>query len=108
MTVQTRPSQAAEGRSRRWRRPAIVHLPFGLVAAFAVAGLVRIVQYHWRQGAVLLGVALVVAAALRLVLSDERAGLIVIRSRPVDALLYSGLGAAVLFIALTITGGPFG
>jgi multisubunit Na+/H+ antiporter MnhB subunit len=56
---------------------------------------------------VLLGVALLLAATLRLLLSDQQAGLIVIRRRTTDALLYSGLGAAMLFLALTITGGPF-
>jgi hypothetical protein len=39
--------------------------------------------------------------------SDEQAGLIAIRSRSIDALLYSGMGFAVIAIALTIIGGPF-
>lgn len=92
----------------RARRPSAVHLPFAAVLAVALGGLVRILQYHWRQGAVLLAVALLLAAALRLALSDEQAGLIVLRSRVVDAVLYSGLGVAILLVALTIIGGPFG
>jgi multisubunit Na+/H+ antiporter MnhB subunit len=100
-------SRATDGRSRRRSRPLTVHLPFALVIAVSVAGLLQIVLYHWRQGAVLLGGALLLAAALRMLLSDEQAGLIAIRRRVIDALLYSGLGVAVLLIALTITGGPF-
>ena len=107
MTVRIGPSPEADGVTRRRRRPSAVHLPFAAVLTVVLVGLVRIMQYHWRQGGVLLGVALLLAAALRLLLSDEQAGLIVIRSRVVDALLYSGLGAAMLFVALTITGGPF-
>ncbi|MEV4317472.1 DUF3017 domain-containing protein [Actinocrispum sp. NPDC049592] len=73
-----------------------------------VLGLVRIVMYHWRQGTVLIGVALLVAAILRIMLSDQRAGLLAVRTRKVDFLLYGGFGGMIMFVALTITGGPFG
>jgi hypothetical protein len=91
----------------RWRSAAGQHLPFALVLGITVLGIVRVVQYHWRQGAVLIGVALLLAALLRVLVSDEQAGLIAIRSRSIDALLYSGMGFAVIVIALTIIGGPF-
>ncbi|RKT57641.1 DUF3017 domain-containing protein [Saccharothrix australiensis] len=91
---------------QRWRSAAGRHLPFGLVLGVVALGLVRILQYHWRQGAVLIGVALLVAALLRLLVTDEQAGLIAIRGRGVDALLYSGLGFAVIVVAMTIIGGP--
>ncbi|MFF5991526.1 DUF3017 domain-containing protein [Prauserella flavalba] len=68
----------------------------------------RIGMYHWRQGAALIGGALLVAAVLRAALSDEQAGLLRIRGRAVDVLSYAGLGLLILFIALTITGGPLG
>ncbi|WP_199435173.1 DUF3017 domain-containing protein [Qaidamihabitans albus] len=73
----------------------------------AVAAL-RIWQYHWRQGAALIGGALLVAAVLRAALPDEQAGLLTIRSRFVDVLSYAGFGLLILFVALTITGGPLG
>lgn len=81
-------------------------LPFGLVLAIVAAGFVRIAQYHWREGTVLIAGALLVAALLRAVLSPERAGLIVIRGRGVDVLLYTALGVMILLVALTITKGP--
>lgn len=81
-------------------------IPLILVLAVAVVGLVRIVQYYWREGAVLLGAALIVAALLRAVLPATRIGLVAIRGRGVDVLLYGGLGFAVMVVALTITGGP--
>lgn len=90
----------------RRRHPVLEYLPFGLVLAVVALGLVRIVLYHWRQGTVLIGGALVLAAALRALLSDEQAGLIAIRGRGVDVLTYSGFGICMMAVALTIEGGP--
>jgi DUF3017 family protein len=87
---------------------ARAHLPFAVVMLIVVAGIVRIVSYHWREGAALIGGALIVAAVLRLLLSDQQAGLLAVRTRPVDFFLYVGFGGLILFVAATITGGPFG
>ncbi|TNC21621.1 DUF3017 domain-containing protein [Amycolatopsis alkalitolerans] len=84
------------------------HVPFGVVLVLVAVAAVRILQYHWRQGAVIIGGALLVAAVFRAVLPDVRAGLLAIRGRPVDVLTYAGLGTVVLFLAFTITNGPFG
>jgi hypothetical protein len=85
-----------------WRR----HLAFAAVLAVVVLGLVRIVQYHWREGTTIIGGALLLAAGMRVLLPPERAGLLAIRSRGVDVLLYGGFGLLVLAVALTIVGGP--
>jgi hypothetical protein len=82
------------------------HVPLILVLAVVAVGLLRITQYHWRQGTVLVGGALLLAAALRAVLSDSGAGLIAIRGKGVDVLLYGGLGLMVMAVAMTIEGGP--
>ncbi len=92
----------------RRRHPVLAHLPFAMVLAVVAVGLFRIVLYHWRDGTGLIGVALFLAAALRALLTDEQAGLIMIRSRGVDVLTYAGFGACVIFVALTIEGGPLG
>jgi hypothetical protein len=80
--------------------------PFAVVLLIVAIGLVRIVMYHWRQGTTLIGVALVVAAVLRLLLPDTRAGLLAIRKRRVDMLLYGGFGLMIVYISLSIIGGP--
>ncbi len=85
-----------------WRR----HLAFAAVLAVVVLGLVRIVQYHWREGTTIIAGAMLLAAGLRVLLPPERAGLLAIRSRGVDVLLYGGFGLLVLAVALTIVGGP--
>jgi hypothetical protein len=79
---------------------------FGLVLVAVLFGMVRIVQYHWREGTVIIGGALLLAAGLRALLSTERAGLLAIRGRGLDVLTYAGFGLLVLTVALTITGGP--
>jgi uncharacterized membrane protein len=56
----------------------------------------------WRRGALLIGVGVAVAAALRLTLSDERAGLLVVRSKRLDFAMTASVAVAVLFAAFTI------
>lgn len=85
---------------------ARAQLPFALVLGIVAVGFVRIAQYHWREGTVLIAGALLVAAVLRAMLPPERAGLIVIRGRGVDVLSYTAFGVLIAFVALTINKGP--
>ncbi len=87
----------------RSRLPTV--LPVALVAAIALVGMGLVLTQHWRRGAVLLGVALLVAAALRLAVPAERVGLLAIRGKAVDVLCYSGFGTAMVLLAATITRG---
>ena len=91
---------------QRRRHPVLSHLPFGMVLAVVALGLLRIVLYHWRQGTVLIGAALILAAALRALLREDQAGLIAIRGRGVDVLTYTAFGFCMMAVALTIEGGP--
>lgn len=91
-----------------WLGAVRTHLGFAMVLLVAAVGIVRITQYHWRQGAVLLGAALVLAALFRAILPTRRAGLIAVRGRPIDVLSYAGLGGLMVVVAVTIHGGPFG
>jgi Protein of unknown function (DUF3017) len=80
-------------------------LPAAVVLAIAAAGMIRVLAEHWREGAALLGGSLLVAAALRVMLPDDRAGLLAIRSRVIDVLCYSGFGVVIVVLAVTITRG---
>jgi Protein of unknown function (DUF3017) len=102
MTVSMEPAPMTTPRRRR--HPVLTHLPFGMVMAVVLLGLLRILLYHWRQGTVLIGIALIMAAALRALLRDDQAGLIAIRGRGLDVLTYAGFGVCVLFVAMTIQG----
>jgi hypothetical protein len=66
----------------------------------------RIGLQHWREGTTELGVALLLAAALRAALPDRTAGLLAVRPRRVDVLSYTVFGLVVILVSLTITGGP--
>jgi hypothetical protein len=67
------------------------------VTAFVLAG-----ANFWRRGSLLIGIGVGVAAALRLVLSDEQAGLLVVRSKGTDFVTTAAVGAAMIYIAWTI------
>ncbi|GAA1401548.1 hypothetical protein GCM10009613_60050 [Pseudonocardia kongjuensis] len=79
------------------------HWPLLVVLLIAVVGLQRVVTEHWREGSALFAVALLVATGLRVALPQDRVGLLAIRGRYTDALVYGGFGVAVLLLALTIT-----
>nr|WP_042195893.1 DUF3017 domain-containing protein [Kibdelosporangium sp. MJ126-NF4]CEL22290.1 hypothetical protein [Kibdelosporangium sp. MJ126-NF4]CTQ93072.1 hypothetical protein [Kibdelosporangium sp. MJ126-NF4] len=80
--------------------------PFALVVLIVAIGLLLILLYHWRKGTTLIGAALLVAAALRILLPDSRAGLLAVRKRRVDFLLYGGFGLMIMYISASIIGGP--
>jgi len=81
-------------------------LTFGLILAVVILGMVRITQDHWREGTVIIGGALLLAAGLRAVLPPERTGLLGVRRRALDVFTYGAFGLLMLAVALTITGGP--
>ena len=67
------------------------------VTAFVLAG-----ANFWRRGSLLIGIGVGAAAALRLVLSDEPAGLLVVRGRATDFATPATVGSAIVYIAWTI------
>jgi hypothetical protein len=68
-----------------------------LIAAF---GLVS--AGYWRRGALVLAIGVAVAAVLRLTLSEDRAGLLAVRSRGIDVATTASVSATILYIAWTI------
>lgn len=86
----------------RARRLIAEHWPIGLVAVFFTAGFVLAAANFWRRGALLIGLGVGAAAVLRLVLPDERAGALVVRSRGIDFATTAPVAAAMLYIAWTI------
>ena len=74
-----------------------------LLAAILVvgAGLVLVTFGAWRSGLVVVGLALVGAALLRLLLPLRRVGLLAVRSRSFDVLVLAGAGLALTVLTLT-------
>ncbi|MCV7066240.1 MULTISPECIES: DUF3017 domain-containing protein [Mycolicibacterium] len=76
--------------------------PILLVGLIFVAAFALVVAGYWRRGALVIGIGVGAAAALRLALTDDRAGLLVVRSRTIDFTTTATVSAAVLYIAWTI------
>lgn len=76
--------------------------PILLVGLILVAALGLVIAGYWRRGALVMGIGVGVAATLRLALSEDRAGLLVIRSRTIDFATTATVSATMLYIAWTI------
>lgn len=76
--------------------------PIVVVGLIFVTALVLVAASFWRRGALLIGIGVGVAAALRLLLSEDRAGLLVVRSKGIDFVTMAAVGAAVIYTAWTI------
>jgi uncharacterized membrane protein len=75
----------------------IVTVVFIFVVAFSL-----VAANFWRRGALLIGIGVGVAAVLRLALTEDRAGLLVVRSKGIDFTTMSSVAAAMVYIAWTI------
>jgi hypothetical protein len=73
----------------------------GVLAVLAV-GLAVTTLVDWRAGTLLVGLAVLLAAALRLTLPAPQAGWLAVRSRAVDAAVLLTLGFAVVALAGTV------
>ena len=81
---------------------APTEIPMLLVIGVAAAGLATAGTGRWRLGVLLVGLALVGGAVLRLVLPARTAGLLVVRGRLLDAVLLLGLGLATVVLVLAV------
>ena len=85
-----------------FRRTVGAQWPIRLVGSIFAVGFVLAGANFWRRGALLIGIGVGVAAVLRLVLSEERAGLLVVRSKGIDFVTTVTVAAAMVYIASTI------
>ncbi len=76
--------------------------PLALVLLTVASGLMILTFVDFRVGAIVLGASLVFAGALRTVLTQERAGLLAIRGRPIDLMTMYGLGVALTTVAVVV------
>jgi hypothetical protein len=76
--------------------------PILLVGLFLVAAFILVAAGYWRRGALVMAIGVAVASGLRLALPEDRAGLLVVRTRTVDFLTTATVSAAMLYIAWTI------
>lgn len=77
-------------------------LPAIAVLVVAATGLVLAALVDWQSGAVVLGLALLLAAGLRLTLPIRQAGWLVVRTRGLDAAVLLVLGFSLVLLATSI------
>ncbi len=82
-------------------------LVYLIVVAATAVGLLVVAFGPWRRGVGLIGVALLLGAAMRAVLPDRDAGMLrVRRNRWFDVLMLSGVGSALIVLASVIPDQP--
>jgi hypothetical protein len=90
------------------RRPFLAgllrQLPLLAVLVGVGVGLLVVTVGRWRLGLVVMGLALVGGAVLRLLLPVRRVGFLAVRSRLTDVVLLAGAGVVLTVIALAIPG----
>lgn len=85
-------------RRRRWW----AQWPIVLVLACVVASLAVVALDRFRLGSLMLAASLVLAFFLRLVLPDNRAGMLAVRSKRVDLVVLGTLAAALVAFSLWV------
>jgi hypothetical protein len=90
------------------RKPSTLGgLVYLIVVAATGVGLAVVAFGPWRRGVGLIGLALLLGAAMRAVLPDRDAGMLrVRRSRWVDVLMLAAVGTALLVLASVIPDQP--
>lgn len=85
-----------------WRAVLRRQWPILSVAAIGLVAAVLVACGFWRRGALLIGIGVGVAAALRLVLSDERAGVLAVRTKAIDVSMMAAVCATMSYVSWTI------
>jgi hypothetical protein len=72
------------------------------VVVTTVVGLVLVAFGPWRRGVAVVGFALVFAASMRLVIREDDAGMLRVRSRWFDVSVLAGVGVSLIALAANI------
>ena len=72
------------------------------VVVTTLVGLALVAFGPWRRGVALVGSALVFAAAMRLVIREDDAGMLRVRSRWFDVTVLAGVGVSLIALAANI------
>jgi Protein of unknown function (DUF3017) len=88
--------------ARTARKVVTEQWPILLVGVVFVAAFGLVIADRWRRGALVIGIGVALAAALRLALSDDHAGLLVVRGKALDFTTMASVAAAMVYMAWTI------
>lgn len=89
------------------RRPSTVGgLIYLILVALTVTGLCLVAFGPWRRGIALVGLAFVAASGARVLLGEDEAGMLRVRSRWFDVGALAGVGVALIALAANIPDQP--
>lgn len=89
-------------RGSQRRLHSVLQWPISMVLGVLGAGLVLVAVGAFRAGTVTLACSAWVALVLRLLLTDDQAGMLVVRRRSVDAWILGVLGTFALILAFWV------
>ena len=92
--------------SRRRYPQTLGGLVYLVVVAVTAAGLAVVAFGPWRSGVSLIGLAFVFAAIMRVLIREDDAGMLRVRSRWFDVVVLVGVGAALIALAANIPSQP--
>ena len=78
------------------------NLPMLAVLAVFAAAVVLVLADRWRRGALVFGVAVIIGAAARWFVPENRVGLLAVRGRVFDTAAMGVMGVLIATLALTI------
>lgn len=76
--------------------------PLALCCVTGLTGLVVLTFDDWRKGVLIFSAGVLLGGLLRMVLSDDAAGLLRVRSRMFDIAVLFGIGVAILVLGLIV------
>ena len=76
--------------------------PLATSLAVVLAGLLVVASGHFRRGTVVLSFGITLALFLRILLPNDRAGLLAVRSKKVDVVVLAALAAATSVMSLWV------
>lgn len=92
--------------TRRWFPARLGGIVYLVILGATIVGLGIVASGAWRNGTRLIAAGLVAAAVARMILPEPQAGMLAVRHRLLDAMILSGLGVAIAFLASSIPNQP--
>mgnify|MGYP002652369596 CR=1 FL=1 len=95
-------SGASDKPQNRITRYVYCHLPMVAVLAVIAVAVLFVLSDRWRRGAVVFGVATLLAGGFRAIFSDDSVGLLAVRSRRFDTAALLAVGTLIVALAASI------
>ena len=79
-----------------------IHLPLILIGLGLFVAVLLVALDRWRRGTLVFGIVTVAAAVIRLVLAEDRVGVLAVRSRMFDVVTLATCGGLVIWLGASI------